>query len=185
MAGPNPPPVWNQYYPGGSQQQAADWNAAQHSGIYQDPGTHAGPTGPTGPTGSGSAVAAFRAVAGGGQAIPNSVLTRVNFPNVVFQTGAGNFDSINSIWSPPSTGIVFMYAQITQVGNAGPNQISIRKNGTPIATMQTPNQNANMPLCVCVVDAVLGPNVYDVAVAGIGGTIPGNELCFFAGTLLA
>ena len=49
MIMPNPPPVWDQYYPGGVHQQAADWNASQHNQIYQDPGSHAGPTGPTGP----------------------------------------------------------------------------------------------------------------------------------------
>jgi len=46
-----PPPKWDQYYPGGVHQQAADWNEGQHEGIAKDPATQIGPTGPTGPVG--------------------------------------------------------------------------------------------------------------------------------------
>src|SRR5215475_8714984 len=129
---PNPPPKWDQYYPGGPQQQAADWNASQHDQIYQDPGTHAGPIGPTGPTGiigptgitgpTGSLGPTGTVLSGSNQAsfcASNTVNTSLTPQDTIipFTIGGGNtfqkgnyFNNINHNWTPP-VGVVLLQAQ--------------------------------------------------------------------------
>src|SRR6516162_9940887 len=136
---PNPPPMWDQYYPGGVYQQAADWNVSQHNQIYQDPGTHAGPTGPAGPASNASGLASFRATLNNidqNLGVTPPANTVVNFSALAFQQGA-YFNASNHTWTPPA-GIIYLYALCT-AGNYGwssPMSISIYKNGSPIVTKQ-------------------------------------------------
>jgi hypothetical protein len=48
----NEKPDFNQYYPGGSAQQAIDWNLQQHDSIVSTGGASTGPTGTQGPPGA-------------------------------------------------------------------------------------------------------------------------------------
>jgi hypothetical protein len=102
---PNPPPVWDQYYPGGAFQQAADWNQSQHSAISQDPGTHAGPTGPTGPIGLTGLVGATGPT---GVVGPTGTIPNVGSGKASFKAGLSSDQNLSVPPVPNSPGGVLL-----------------------------------------------------------------------------
>lgn len=202
---PNPPPQWDQYYPGGPNQQAADWNVAQHSGIYQDPGTHAGPTGPTGPAPSASGIASFRAVMSANQNVGGAenqrMIGKINFDTLVFQQG-NYFSIINRGWTPPA-GRILLHASwffngtaCLQTGDPTGDYtkatIGIYKNGIRIASRYV---GVTIFDSVGSIDICSGSDVYDVEYDFYNGTSnfgnynpvifqAVNYFTFFCGTLL-
>jgi hypothetical protein len=191
---PNPPPVWDQYYPGGVHQQAADWNEGQHEGIAKDPGTLAGPTGPTGPVGiagptgsvgaigplgptgtvpSGSGRASFRAVLSTDQPLgsnPSGVV--VNFNTPLFQNG--NYLNLSThTWSPPA-GVVFLHAQCLVLNLSAQFRsglLAIYKNGSPLSdSYRTLDPTYGFgtigaSIQTSVIDICSGSDTYDVRIS--------------------
>jgi len=187
-----PPPKWDQYYPGGVYQQAADWNEGQHEGIAKDPATQIGPTGPTGPVGiagptgavgsvgplgptgsipAGSSRASFRATMNNSDQFVNAgVYVKINFSYIDFQNG-NYFNLSNRNWTPPA-GVVLLHFQCF-VRMSGYQQYSfyvdIFKNGIEIAQFNAVGENPAGPTrrevgSSTIVDIASGSDVYDARI---------------------